>query len=99
MGQPVGKVKKMKKYNISFGNGTAWLETRIIEVEDFEHEQDALDKMIDKLENEGSEGYFITLEETQENGGDYYEDEYIIGGGSGRILLHYGNFNIELIED
>ena len=88
----------MKKYNISFGTGTAWLETKTIEVEDYECEQDALDKMIDELEEEGSEGYFITLEETQENGGDYCEDEYIIGGNHGRILLHYGNFNIELIE-
>ncbi len=88
----------MKKYKISFGNGTAWLETKTIEVEDFKHEQDALDKMIDELEEEGSEGYFITLEETHEEGGEYYEDEYIIGGNHGRILLHYGNFNIELIE-
>ena len=89
----------MKKYNISFGNGTAWLETKTIEVENFEHEQDALDKMIDELENEGSEGYFITHEQIQENGGDYYDDEYIIGGNHGRILYHGGNFNIELIEE
>jgi hypothetical protein len=39
----------MKKYRITFRTGTYESATRIVEVEDFECEQDALDKMIDEL--------------------------------------------------
>lgn len=88
----------MKKFKIMFGTGTIKLEVREIEVEDFETEQDAVDKMIDELEKEGAEGYFLKWEETAEEGGDYNEDEYIVGGNHGRILVHYGNFSIEQIE-
>ncbi len=85
----------MKTYKISFGNGTAWLETEIVKVEDYEHEQDAIDKMIDKLESEGKEGLFLTENDLIENGGDHYDDEYIIGGNHGRILYHGGELRIE----
>mgnify|MGYP000886263739 FL=1 len=87
----------MKKYKINFGNGTAWLNTEIVEVEDYECEQDAVDKMIDKLENEGSEGCFLDPSEITENGGTYPDDEYIIGGNHDRILYHGGNFLIEKV--
>lgn len=89
----------MKKYKITFGTGTAWTETRIIEVENFECEQDAIDKLIDELENEGSEGYFIPNYELSENGGEYFEDEYITGGNQGRNLYHGGNLIIEEITE
>ncbi len=79
----------MKKYGVVFN---CWQE--VIEVEDFENEQDALDKLIDKLEKEGSEGCFLTENEIAENGGEYQEDMYIIGGNHGRILYHNGNFRI-----
>ena len=88
----------MKKYKINFGNGTAWLNTEIVEVEDYECEQDAVDKMIDKLESEGKEGLFLQPDEIQENGGEHYDDEYVIGGNHGRILYHGGNFNIEEVK-
>ena len=84
----------MKKYKIQFGTGSYISEERVVEVEDFENEQDALDKMIDQLEEEGSEGYFLELEETTEEGGDRYPDEYIIGGNNGKILYHGGNLRI-----
>lgn len=82
----------MKKYKISFGTGLAWNHVEIIEAF---NEAEALDIMIDKLEEEGSDGYFIDWSDTIEEGGDVYEDEYIIGGNHGRILRHYGNFYIE----
>jgi hypothetical protein len=89
----------MKKYRITFRTGTYESATRIVEVEDFECEQDALDKMIDELEAEGSEGYFLKWEDTTEEGSDHYEDEYIVGGNHGRILHHYGIFNIKEVSE
>ena len=88
----------MKTYKINFSNGTAWLTTRIIRVEDWEAEQDAIDKMIDELEEEGYDGYFIDIDEIVANGGDIEEDEYIIGGNHGRLLYHGGYLTIELVE-
>lgn len=88
----------MKTFKISFGNGTAWLEEETIEVEDYENEQDALDKMIDKLESEGKEGLFLQPDEIQENGGEHYDDEYVIGGNHSRILYHGGNFSIKEVK-
>lgn len=82
----------MKKYKISFGTGSAWMHTEEVEALD---ESEALDIMIDKLEEEGFEGCFIDWSDTIEEGGDVYEDEYIIGGNHDRLLIHYGNFYIE----
>jgi hypothetical protein len=87
----------MKQFKILFGNSTYLLTEKIIEVEDYENEQTAVDKMIDELENEGCEGCFLSYDELFENGGDYHEDEYIIGGNHGRILYHGGELRIELI--
>lgn len=71
---------------------------KIVEVEDYETEQDAVDKMIDTLEENGDEGYFLNESEITENGGEHYNDEYVIGGNHGRILYHGGNFNITEIK-
>lgn len=59
-----------------------------ITVDSFESEQDAVDKLIDKLEAEGSTGCFVNPDE-------YNEDEYVIGGNHGLALYHGGNFMIE----
>lgn len=85
----------MKRYEVYFGNGTAFLVKREVEVEEWECEQDALDRVIDELEAEGSEGYFIPYEDTKEGGGEVYEDEYVTGGNSGRLLYHGGHLRIE----
>lgn len=60
----------------------------IITVDSFESEQDAVDKLIDKLEAEGNTGCFVDPD-------DYNEDEYVIGGNHGLALYHGGNFMIE----
>lgn len=59
-----------------------------VTVDNFESEQDAVDKLIDKLESEGSTGCFVDPDE-------YNEDEYVIGGNHGLALYHGGNFHIE----
>ena len=89
----------MKNYKITFGTGTAWTQSKIIQVEEWETESDAIDKLIDILEEEGNEGNFLKWEETNEEGGEYYEDEYIIGGNHGRIFVHYGTLFVEEVEN
>jgi len=83
----------MKKYKITYGSGLAWVNEEIVEVEDFENEQDVVDKLIDNLETEGCEVYFISQEEIDE--GAYFEDEYVIGGKHGRYLFHGGMLYIK----
>lgn len=90
---------QMKSYNIYFGNGTIAPEEMIIQVEDSDNEQVAIDKLIDKLENDGCEYCFIDWSQTQEEGGDCPESEYVIGGNHGRLLYHGGMFLIKEIEE
>ena len=65
------------------------------------HETEGLDYIIDHLEDEGMEGWFIDVNIDAEyyvidNKGDrYYDDLYIIGGNHGRYLYTGGNFRIE----
>lgn len=82
----------MKKYRITYGSGLAWAHEETVKIEDFECEQDAVDKLIDGLERHGCTGCFASQEEI--DNGDFNEDEYIIGGSHGKYLLHFGNFNI-----
>ena len=89
----------MKNYRITFGTGTAWTKNRIVEVEDWDSESEAMDKLIDILEEEGDESNFLKWEETVEEGGNYYDDEYIIGGNHGRIFVHYGTLFIEEVNN
>lgn len=56
------------------------------------NEQDALDKIIDKLEREQANNIY-TLDEIENS--DFYEDEYVIGGNHGVALVHYGVFRID----
>ena len=86
----------MRKYKISFGTGTAFLETHII---NGDSESDALDKLIDKLEEENRTDCFVSDDDLVENGGDIYDDMYVIGGNHCLLLVHYGSFTIELMED
>lgn len=83
----------MKNYKIKYGSGLAWIYEEVVEVEDFEYEKDALDKLIDNLEKRGYMGCFASQEEI--DNGKYNEDEYVIGGNHGKYLLHFGNLNIE----
>ena len=87
----------MKKYEVIFGGGYGTRE--VVEVEEETTDYGAiLDILIDRLEEEGKEGYFISWEETSEEGGQYNDDEYVIGGNHGRILYHGGMFQINLIN-
>jgi len=83
----------MKLYKITFGNGTAWTVIRHVQVEEFECEQDALDKLIDSFERTGETGFFLTQNEI--DSGEYHSDEYVAGGNHGLYLHHYGLFKIE----
>ena len=69
------------------------------------NETEGLDYIIDHLEDEGLEGWFIDVNidaedfiiDTENN--KYYYDEYIIGGNHGRYLHHGGNLRIEELEN
>lgn len=89
----------MAKYKVQYGSGLAWLREEIVEVDEPTTDYSAiLDKAIDQIEARGEEGLFIDWKDTVEDGGDYHEDEYVVGGNHGRLLLHYGQLNIELID-
>jgi len=79
-----------KTFKISFGSGFAWKVVRFVQVEDWEHEQNAIDKMIDKFEDTEDMGFFVNPDE-------YPEDEYIIGGNHCLALYHGGNLHIERV--
>ena len=85
----------MKDYKITFGSGTHRPYVEKVTIEDFETEQDTIDKLINKMEEEGNEGMFLAHNQLAENGGDFHEDEYVIGGNHGRILYHGGILSIE----
>lgn len=67
-------------------------------------EVEGLDFIIDHLENEGLEGWFIEVGLDDDDyiidyeGNKYYNDEYVIGGNYGRYLYTGGNFRIEELE-
>lgn len=67
-------------------------------------ETEGLDLIIDHLEDEGLEDWFIEVEIYDEDyiidieNNKYYNDEYIIGGNHGRYLYHGGNFRIEELD-
>ena len=67
-------------------------------------ETQGLDLIIDHLEDEGLDGWFIEVAIENEDciidtdGNKYYDDEYIIGGNHGRYLYHGGNFRIEELD-
>ena len=84
-------------YKITFGSGLAWLNERIIETEEWHCEQDALDILIDQLEQEGLTGLFLS--EAELESGQYKEGEYVVGGNHGRALLHHGTLLIEKLTE
>ena len=84
-------------YRITFGSGLAWLNERIVETEEWQCEQDALDILIDQLELEGLTGLVISEAELER--GDFQEDEYVVGGNHGRALLHHGTLLIEKLTE
>ena len=47
-------------YKITFGSGHVWPTVRIVETEEWQNEQDALDIQNDQLESEGCEGCFLS---------------------------------------
>lgn len=74
--------------------------SEIIEVDSnydwmYENPQDLIDTLIDRLESEGKTGCFIDWTETVDEGGEHYEDEYVVDGNHGLLLYHGGNFMIE----
>ena len=67
-------------------------------------EIEGLDYIIDHLEDEGLEGWFIEVSTDNDDyvidieGNKYYNDEYVIGGNHGLYLYHGGNFRAEGLE-
>ena len=67
-------------------------------------ETQGLDLIIDHLEDEGLEGWFIEVGVDNEDYiidaecNKYYSDEYVIGGNHSRYLYHGGNFRIEELD-
>ena len=67
-------------------------------------ETEGLDFIIDHLEDEGLEGWFIEVGVDNEDciidtdGNKFYNDEYVLGGNYGRYLYHGGNFRIEELD-
>lgn len=88
------------KYEVMYGNGTAWMSTEIVEMDERTTDYGAiLDKAIDQIEER--EGLadplhklscLMTLDEVEKEG--LNEDEYVVGGNHGLALVHYGNFTI-----
>lgn len=82
-----------KLYKFIIGNGTHSPDTYYAYGYS---EQDALDVVIDNLEKNGASNIYDLSE--IENG-DFYEDEYVVGGNHGVALVHYGEFRIETPDD
>ena len=67
-------------------------------------ETQGLDLIIDHIEDEGLEGWFIEVGVDNDDciidtdGNRYYNDEYAIGGNYGRYLYTGGNFRIEELD-
>lgn len=83
----------MKYWEITIGSGFYQPYKFNIITEDFEHEQDALDHLVNKMESEGKEYIFTSDDEINEWG--WGEDEYIVGGNHCRYVKHYGVFYIK----
>lgn len=81
------------KYEVMYGNGTAWMSTEIVEMDERTTDYGAvLDKAIDQIEEREGVGYALKhIDEAEE---EYNEDEYVVGGNHGLALVHYGNFEI-----
>ena len=88
------------KYKVLYGNGTSWLSEEIVELDEVTTDYDMIiDMTIDQIEARGEDGVFINWEDTVDEGGEYHEDEYVVGGNHGRILLHHGNLDIQLMSE
>lgn len=68
------------------------------------YEAEGLDLLIDHLEDQGLEDYFIEVGVDEEDyvtdyeGNIYYNDEYVIGGNHDMYLYHGGNFRVEKLD-
>jgi len=90
-----GDLKDSTAYRISFGSGLAWAVVRfVIDYDTCLCEQSVLDRMIDNLEKNGEDGWFLASEQATE----IPEDEYVIGGNHGRYLYHKGQLIIEPVD-
>ena len=78
-----------KTYKVVFGSGLAWVNVFFVQVESWQGECHAIDKLIDRFEDTEDTGYFCNPDE-------HNEDEYIIGGNHGLALYHGGLLSIEL---
>ena len=102
----------MAFYRVDIGTGTAWLDSYILETDYPTTDYGALvDALIDYLKSvvdrrildvddcdfDGFSGIVTYVGD----GDDWvmYPDEYVQGGNEGDILYHYGQFNIEEIDE
>ena len=99
-----------KYYKISYGNGSAWLQSYVVKVDNPTTDYGALtDILIDWLV-ENDKRNILDMEneyeldgdnirERKEHGWIHYPDEFIIGGNCGNVLIHYGSFDIREIAE
>ena len=101
----------MAFYRVDIGTGTAWLDSYILETDYHTTDYGALvDALIDYLVERGDSRILYGPE--YEWDADYetihlindpdlviYPDEFVQGGNEGDILHHYGQFNIEEIDE
>lgn len=84
------------KYKVLFGNGTAWLSEEIVEMDEYTTDYGAIvDVAIDQIEEREGVGHSLRYLDEAEK--EYNEDEYVVGGNHGLALMHYGNFDIEVV--
>ena len=92
----IGKLKPLIPYQVIWGNGTYQCETMEVLLENSTTDYGAiLDIVVDRLEEQGRTDCFIGDEETEEAGGDIFDDEYVTAGNHGLNLYHHGDLRIE----
>lgn len=84
-------------YQVIYGSGLVYPNAELVRMDEKTTDYGAvMDKAIDQIDSR-NEGTFLDEKDLQENGGDYYPDEYVIGGNYGKKLLTYGTLDIREI--
>ena len=95
----------MAYYEIIFGSGCYQCHRFVVKAEEPTTDYGSL---VDALIDYGRERYYgfvVTEYEVVDDntiridGWDYHDDEYIIGGNYGDVLLHFGDFRINQIDE
>jgi hypothetical protein len=100
--------KEMKYIRIDLGTGFYWMDTYIVKSEDDRlYAQAAFDALCDYLEKNNEHNHIFEMTDEykwDENGEnilnaktneiEHYRDEFLEGGNTGVIVMHYGAFMV-----